>query len=125
MHLLFIGSRKIASIGLSFFHGSGALVSLHDPVLRLEQLTIQDDQRSMVAEEKAIAAVTAIGMIKIPEQRKVKPNNRDAEKFWPETYTADHVDKKSFAEFLGEDVPECAGTRPLGETSAGVADRVE
>ena len=117
--------KKNSSIGLSFCHGSGALMSLHDPmdtetlanelarqgallqeaqqaVLRLEQLTIQADQRSKVAEEKAIAAVTAIGMIKIPEQKKVKLNNRDAEKFWPETYTADRVDKKSFAEFLGE-----------------------
>ena len=81
----------------------GALLQeAQQAVLRLEQLTIQADQRSKVAEEKAIAAVTAIGMIKIPEQRKVKLNSRDAEKFWPETYTADRVDKKSFAEFLGE-----------------------
>ena len=29
-------------------------------------------------------------------------NNRDAVKFWRGTYTADCVDKKSFAEFLGE-----------------------
>ena len=29
-------------------------------------------------------------------------NNHDTEKFWPQTYTADRVDKKSFAEFLGE-----------------------
>ena len=55
-----------------------------------------------VAEEKACAAVTAIGMINAPEQKKTKLNTRDAEKFWPETYTADRVDKKSFAEFLGE-----------------------
>ena len=41
-------------------------------------------------------------MVKAPEQKKTKLNNRDAEKFWPETYTADRVDKKSFAEFLGE-----------------------
>ena len=79
----------------------GALLQeAQQAVLRLEQLTIQADQRSKVAEEKAIAAVTAIGMIKIPEQRKVKLNNRDAEKFWPEPYTTDRVDKKSFAEFL-------------------------
>ena len=43
----------------------------------------------------------AIGMVKTPEQ-KAKLNNHDAEKFWPETYPADLVDKKSFAEFLGE-----------------------
>ena len=48
------------------------------------------------------AAVTAISMVKIPDQKKVELNNRDAEKFWPETCTADRVDKKSFAEFLGE-----------------------
>ena len=51
-------------------------------------------------------------------------NNRDAEKFWPETYTADRVDKKSFAEFLGE-VETCLGVlapglsaRPLLEWAA-------
>ena len=55
-----------------------------------------------MAEEKASAAVTAIGMVKAPEQKKTKLNNRDAEKFWPQTYTTDRVDKKSFAEFLGE-----------------------
>ena len=55
-----------------------------------------------MAEEKASAAVTAIGMVNIPEQKKIKLNTLDAEKFWPETYTADRVDKKSFAEFLGK-----------------------
>ena len=35
-------------------------------------------------------------------QSKKKKNNRDAEKFLPETYTADRVEKKSFAEFLEE-----------------------
>ena len=55
-----------------------------------------------VAEENACAAVMPIGMVKTPEQKKAELNNRDAEKFWPETYTADRVDKKSFAEFLGE-----------------------
>ena len=54
-----------------------------------------------MAEEKASAAITAIGMVRIPEQKKIKLNTRDAEMFWPE-YTADHVHKKSFAEFLGE-----------------------
>ena len=46
--------------------------------------------------------MTAISMVKIPDQKKVKLDNRDAEKFWPETYTADRVDKKNFAEFLEE-----------------------
>ena len=55
-----------------------------------------------MAEEKACAAVTAIGIVKGSEQKKTKLNNRDAEKFWPETYTAYRVDKKSFAELLGE-----------------------
>ena len=39
---------------------------------------------------------------RLQSRRRTKLNNRDAEKFWPETYTADRVDKKSFAEFLGE-----------------------
>ena len=41
-------------------------------------------------------------MVKIPDRGKVKLNNRDAEKFSPATHTADPVDRKSFAEFLGE-----------------------
>ena len=64
----------------------------------------------------------AIGMVKTPEQKKAKLNNRNAEKFWPETYTTDRVDKKSFAEFLGEvETYMCVlGTRPVGETLARV-----
>ena len=80
----------------------------------------QAEERAKVAEEKACAAVTAIGMVKTPEQKKAKLNNRDAEKFWSETYTADRVDKKSSAEFLGK----CASTRLVGETSAGVGCRL-
>ena len=52
--------------------------------------------------KKASAAVTAIGLVKAPEQKNTKLNNCDAEKFWPEMYTGDRVDKKSFAEFLVE-----------------------
>ena len=69
---------------------------------RLTSMTCQAEERAKVAEEKACAAVTVIGMVKAPEQKKTNLNNRNAEKFWPETYTADRVDKKSFAEFLGE-----------------------
>ena len=72
---------------------------LHEIQLELQKLattTSQAEERAKVAEEKACTAVMA------PEQKKTKLNNRDAEKFWPETYTADRVDKKSFAEFLGE-----------------------
>ena len=74
---------------------------LHELQLELQWLattTSQAEERTKVAEEKACAAVTA----KDPEQKKTKLDNRDAEKFWPETYTADRVDKKTFAEFLGE-----------------------
>ena len=67
-----------------------------------DQVMNQADQRPKVAEEKDNDAVTAIGMVKIPDQKKIKLNNRDGEKFWPETFTGDCVDKKSFAEFLGE-----------------------
>ena len=78
------------------------LREMQQAIRLLDQLMNQTDQRAKDAEEKAIAAVTAIGMVKIPEQKKIKLNNRDAEKLWPETYTADRVDKKSFAEFLGD-----------------------
>ena len=81
-------------------------------VLRLEQLTIQADQRSKVAEEKAIAAVTAIGMIKITEQRKVKVLASDV-----------HGGPRGQEElrgvpWTGRDVLECSGTRLTGETAA-------
>ena len=78
---------------------------LHEIQLELQRLattTSQFEERAKVAEEKACATVTAIGMVKASEQKKIKRNTRDAEKFWPETYTPDRVDKKSFAEFLGE-----------------------
>ena len=78
---------------------------LHEIQLELQRLattTSQAEERAKVAEEKASAAVMAIPMVKAPAQKKTKLNNRDAEKFWPETCTADRVDKKSFAEFLGE-----------------------
>ena len=68
---------------------------------RLDQLMNHADQRAKDAEDNASAAVTAFSMVKIYEQKKVKLNNRDAEKFWLVAYTADRVDK-SFAEFLGE-----------------------
>ena len=55
-----------------------------------------------MAEERASSVLTAIGIVKAPEQKKTMLNSRDAEKFSRETYTADRVDKKSFAEFLGE-----------------------
>ena len=67
---------------------------------RQRRAKLKNEQKWL--EEKASAAVMAIGMVKTPEQKKAKLNNRDAEKFWPETYTADRVDKKSFAEFLGD-----------------------
>ena len=69
---------------------------------RLDQLMNQADQRAKDAEDKASAEVTAISVVKIPHQKKVKLNNRDAEKFWRQTFRADRVDKKNFAEFLGE-----------------------
>ena len=73
---------------------------LHEVQLELQRLTTmtcQAEERAKVAEE-----VTAIGMVRALEQKKAKLNNRDAERFWPETHSADRVDKKSFAEFLGE-----------------------
>ena len=78
---------------------------MHEMQLELQRIattTCQAEERAKVVEEKACAAVMAIGMVQAPDQKKAKLNNRDAEKFWPETYTADRVDKKSFAEFLGE-----------------------
>ena len=55
-----------------------------------------------MAEEKASAAVAAIGTVKAPEEKKTTLNNRDAETSSPETYTRDRVDEKSFAKFWEE-----------------------
>ena len=98
---------------------------LHEILQRLATTTTsQAEERVKVPEEKACAAVTVIGMVKAPEQKKTKLNNRDGEKFWPETSTADRVDKKSFAEFLGEAetllsvlAPGLLGRPPLSATS--------
>ena len=57
---------------------------LHEIQLELQRLattTSQAEERATVAEEKVCAAVTPIGMVKAPEQKKTKLNNRDAEKF--------------------------------------------
>ena len=92
---------------------------------RLDQLMNQADQRAKDTEDKASAAVTAISRVKIPNQKIVELNNRDAEKFWPETYTADRLGKESFARVLGRgrDVPECFGARLIGETTAWMGCR--
>ena len=47
---------------------------------------------------------------------KIKLDTRDAEKFGPETYKTDRVDKKSFAEFLGE-VERCLSVQASGLTA--------
>ena len=56
--------------------------------------TSRAEDRAKVAEEKASTAITAIGMVKTPEQKKTKLSNRDAKKFWPDTYTEDRVDNQ-------------------------------
>ena len=95
-----IGSRKQVTISLSSFHGSGAVSSfalqvdsmeedlvrmateltrqanqMHEMQLELQRIattTSQAEERAKVAEEKACAAVMAIGMVKTPEQKKAK-----------------------------------------------------
>ena len=55
---------------------------LHGIQLELQLLattTSQAQERAKVAEEKACAAVMAIGMVKTPQQKMAKLNNRDAE----------------------------------------------
>ena len=104
---------------------------LHEIQLELPPLattTSQVEERAEVAEEKASTAVTAIGMVKAPEQKQTKLNNRDAEKFSPDTCTADRVDKKSFADFLGEvetylSVLAPGLARPLLERTAAFRDQ--
>ena len=60
------------------------LLEIQLELQRLATTTSQAEERATVAEERACAAVTAISMVKIPDQKKVKlNNNRDAEKFRP------------------------------------------
>ena len=67
--------------------------------------------------------------MRIPEQKKIKLNNRDAENFGPETYAADRADKKSFAEFSGEAetylsvLPPGFLARPVLEWAAAYRDQ--
>ena len=54
-----------------------------------------------MAEEEACAAVMAISMVKTQSKR--RPNSTTMPKsFGQKMYTADRMDKKSFAEFFGE-----------------------
>ena len=57
------------------------LQEMEQAIRRLDQLLNQADQRAK-DEDTASAAVTAIGVVKTLEQRKIKLNNRDAGKFW-------------------------------------------
>ena len=104
-------------------------IQLHEMQIKLQRLaltTSQAEERAKVAEDTASAAVTAIGIIKPPEQKKIKLSNRDAKNFWPETHTRDHVDQRtSFLELVGRgrDIPQCLGSGSLGETTAGVGCR--
>ena len=84
---------------------------MHEMQLELQRIattTSQAEEQAKVAEEKACAAVMAIGMVKTTEQKKAKLNNRDAEKFWPETYTARPGGQEELRGVLGRgrDVPE-------------------
>ena len=89
------------------------LQEMEQAIHRLDQLMNQADQRAKFAEEKPIAAVKAIGMVKISEQQKIKLNNRDAEKFWPVTYTATY----------GRALAPGLSARPLLERAAAFRDR--
>ena len=80
------------------------------------------DQRAKDAEGKAIAAVTAISMVKIPEQKKIKLNNRGRRKVLALDVHGRQRGQEELREVLGRgrDVLECSGTRLFGETAAGM-----
>ena len=146
---ILIGSRKTAARHVPILQGSGAVRSRHDSLFRThmaeaelarlatghatqlqemeqtiwrpDQMRNQADQRVKVAEEKAIAAVTVIDMVKIFEQKKIMLNNRDGEK---------NVHGRPRGQGLrgvptrGGDVLVCSGTRLIGETVAGMGCRL-
>ena len=86
-------------------------------VRRLEQQMNQADQRAKDAEDKASA--------KTPEQKKTKLNNRDAEKFWPETYSKPRGQEELRGVLgRGRYVPDFSCTRHIGETAAGMGCRL-
>ena len=70
---------------------------MHEMQIELQRLATTSQA---VAEEEACAALTTIDMTNVPEEKKTKLNNRDTEKYWPESIQEDRVDRKSFAEFL-------------------------
>ena len=101
---------------------------LHEMQLELQRFATtasQTEERAKVAEKRACAEVIAIGMVKAPEQKKTKLNNRDAEKFFSRNVHSRPRGEEELRGVLGRgrDLPECAGTRPVGETSAGVGCR--
>ena len=111
------------SVAAELARQGAQLQEVQQEIRRLDQLLNQADQRAKDAKETASAAVTPIVWSSPPEQKKIKLSERDAEKFWPQAYTGDRVDKKSSAEFLGEVetyLSVSGTTRPLGETAAGV-----
>ena len=142
--LVIVGSRKIVSIILSFYHGSGAFTSFHDPmdnetlanelarqgvllqeaqqaVRRLEQLVIQADQRSKLQRKRPLLQSQPSVWSRPPSRGRSRSTTATLRS--SETYTADHEELRGVPE-RGRDVPECSGTRLVGETAAGMGCRL-
>ena len=98
------------------------LQEMEQAIRRFDQLMSQADQRAKDAEDKASAAVTAIGVVKTLEQRKIKLNDRDAEKFWRLRRTRQTEELRGVLG-RGRDVLECSGTRLVCQTALGVGFR--
>ena len=77
-----------------------------DLVRMATELTRQRRRGKLKNEQKWLRRKPALQSWRLawsrPQSKRTKLNNRDTEKYWPETYTSDRVDRKSFAEFLGE-----------------------
>ena len=77
-----------------------------DLVRMATELTRQRRRGKLKNEQKWLRTKPALQSWRLawsrPQSKRTKLNNRDTEKFWPETYTSDRVDRKSFAEFMGE-----------------------
>ena len=98
---------------------------MHEMQLELQRIattTSQAEERAKVAEEKACAAVMAIGMVKAPEQKRDQAQQPRCREVLARDVHGRPRGQEELRGVLGRgrDVPECIGTWPVGETSAGV-----
>ena len=114
---------ELANVATEFVRQATQLQEMEQAIRRLDQLMNKADQRAKDAEDKASVAVTAIGMVKTSEENQAQQLRR--REVLARNVHGRPRGQEELREVIGRgrDVPECSGTRPVGETSAGVGCR--